>query len=188
MPRKAPDNVTEHRITFGNLERAFLDQQQEQAKTTAILKGVASVGPSLGIIVIGGGVALAAYAFWNWAGLTDLPGKIGGAITGAGTKIGETILGTTVEEQVESALGPLGDELNRVKQKCSEDFAVQTEIANNPNSTANQKAMAELEMTNITRRCKKKVQSIYAKLKHLQANPEYVAMHGTWLGPDTVKY
>jgi len=66
MPRKAPDNVTEHRITFGNLERSFLDQQQEQAKTNAIIKGVASVGPSLGLVVIGGGIVLGAYAAYQW--------------------------------------------------------------------------------------------------------------------------
>ena len=176
MPRKAPDNVTEHRITFGNLERAFLDQQQERAKRDSIIKGVASVGPSLGLVVIGGGVALAAYAFWNWAGLTDLPGKIKNSIVDAGTTIGETMLGTTVEEQVESALGPLGDEMERVKKKCREDFEFQSEIANNPNSTPNQKAMAELEMTNITNRCKKKIRQLTERMKILMANPAYVAL------------
>lgn len=66
MPRKAPDKVTEHRITFGNLERAFLDQQQEQAKRDSIIKGVASVGPSLGLVIIGGGIVLGAYGLYQW--------------------------------------------------------------------------------------------------------------------------
>jgi len=66
MPRKAPDNVTEHRITFGNLERDFLDQQLKQDRTNSIIKGVASVGPSLGLVVIGGGIALGAYAAYQW--------------------------------------------------------------------------------------------------------------------------
>jgi len=66
MPRKAPDKVTEHRITFGNLERAFLDQQQEQAKRDSIIKGVASVGPTLGLVVIGGGIVFGAYGLYQW--------------------------------------------------------------------------------------------------------------------------
>ena len=54
MPRKAPDGkgVTEHRITFGNKEREFISQIQEQEKTTAIIKGVGSIVPGLGVVAI----------------------------------------------------------------------------------------------------------------------------------------
>ena len=56
MPRKAPDKVTEHRITFGNFGKGFSwIQQKEQAKINSIIKGVGSIAPSLGIIAVGGG-------------------------------------------------------------------------------------------------------------------------------------
>lgn len=187
MPRKAPDGkgVTEHRITFGNKEREFISQIQEQEKTTAIIKGVGSIVPGLGVVAIAGGIGVAAYALYRWVGMSGNPVD---AIVNAGTTIGETILGTTVEEQVAQSLDPLQNEYMMVKQKCTADIAVQQEIIANPNSTANQKAQAELEITNINRRCHKKIQSVMARLRKLQENPEYVATAGTWLGPDVVKY
>lgn len=187
MPRKAPDGkgVTEHRITFGNKEREFISAIREQEKTNAIIKGVGSIIPGLGIVAVAGGIGVAAYALYRWVGMSGNPVD---AIVNAGTTIGETILGTTVEEQVAQSLDPLQNEYTLVIQRCDEMMAVQTAIIANPNSTANQKAQAELEITRIQRVCRKKVKSVLAKLKRIQENPEYVATAGTWLGPDVVKY
>lgn len=185
MPRKSPSSVQEQRITFGNKERQFISELAEQAKTTAIINGVASAAPALGIVAIAGGIGVAAYALYRWVGMSGNPID---KITGWGTSIGETILGTTVEEQVAQSLDPLQNEYMMVKQRCDEMMAVQQEIIANPNATANQKAQAELEITRIQRLCRKKIQSVMAKLRRLQQNPEYVATAGTWLGPDVVKY
>lgn len=185
MPRKAPDKVTEHRVTFGNKEREIISAIQEQEKTNAIIKGVGSIAPSLGLIAVGGGVCVAAYALYRWVGMSGNPVD---AIVNAGTTLGEKVLGTTVEEQVAQSLDPLQNEYLHVTRICDEKIAEQQAIISNPNSTANQKAMAELEITRIVRACKKKVKTIMRKLKMLQENPGYVATAGTWLGPDVVKY
>lgn len=66
MPRKAPDKVMEHRVTFGNKEREIISQLQEQEKINSIVKGVGSIGSGLGIVAIGGGLILGAYGLYQW--------------------------------------------------------------------------------------------------------------------------
>jgi len=63
MPRKAPDNVTEHRITFGNKEREII---QKTADKVVLSNTIGAVGSAIGGISMGG-LALAAliYAGFN---------------------------------------------------------------------------------------------------------------------------
>ena len=75
MPRKAPDAVTEHRITTGTFERQILTSMALQSKVqtaqSLALLGVVGVGVA--------GVATAAYAFAQWrlpGAVADLGGKI----------------------------------------------------------------------------------------------------------------
>ena len=175
--QKSTDKVTEHRITFGNLERAFLDEQKEQAKINSIIKGVGSIAPSLGIIAVGGGVCVAAYALYRWVGMSGNPVD---AIVNAGTTLGEKVLGTTVEEQVAEHIDPIQNEMMLVKKNCDEKIAEQEAIISNPNSTANQKAMAELEITRIVKKCKQRMEYLRRKFKLMMDNPAYVALAGTW--------
>jgi len=59
MPRKAPDNVTEHRITFGNKEREII---QKTANKIAISNTIGAVGSAIGGISMGG-LAVAALIY-----------------------------------------------------------------------------------------------------------------------------
>ena len=59
MPRKAPDNVTEHRITFGNKEREII---QETANKIAVSNTIGAVGSAIGGISMGG-LAIAALIY-----------------------------------------------------------------------------------------------------------------------------
>jgi len=184
MPRKAPDGlgVTEHRITFGNKERTFIEQMMKQERTNAIIKGVGSGGLGLGVVVIGGGLAVAAYAFYHWAGLSDLPGKVKDGMLGVSTGIGETLLGTTVETQVQQFMGPITQKMEALKIYCKEKVDFQQAIIADPNSSENQKAQATLEEARILSGCKKKYQQFQMEMKAGLDNPEYVALKGTWLG------
>jgi len=182
MPRKAPDSVQELRVTFGNKERSFIEEQMKQARTNAIIKGVGTGGIGLGVVVIGGGLAVAAFAFYHWAGLSDLPGKIKDTALGVSAGIGETILGTTVEKQVDQFLGPITQQLAELKEKCAEELETQQEIVSNPNSSENQIAQANLQIINITRKCKQRYQHLMQKMKAGLDNPELIALEGTWVG------
>jgi len=181
MPRKAPGSVTEHRITFGNKERGFIEEQMKQARTNAIIQGVGSGGLGLGVVVVGGGIALAAFAFYRWAGLTDLPGKILGGIVGAGTAIGETILGTTVETQVDKFVGPLTEQMETLKAKCTAALDAQRAIIADPQSSENQKAQATIEGASISQKCAKAKQQIQMKMKAGMDDVAGIATEGTWL-------
>ena len=55
MPRKAPDNVTEHRLTLGNFERTEIKQTLDQMQ---MLSG-------LNIAVIAAGLGFAGYAIYK---------------------------------------------------------------------------------------------------------------------------
>jgi len=56
MPRKAPDNVQEMRITFGTYERQFVTEIKNDIETAAKLTAVTAIGAPivLGASVIGG--------------------------------------------------------------------------------------------------------------------------------------
>jgi hypothetical protein len=79
MPRKAPDNVNEHRLTFGTYERqAIIAPLEKTLKSVAITSQVASVAVGGGAVLAGTGLVLGAYGLWRWLGtdpfqeLTDL--------------------------------------------------------------------------------------------------------------------
>lgn len=58
MPRKAPENVTEHRITLGTFERDFIVKQIEIQRENALYKaGINQIGSILGSGVLLYGIA-----------------------------------------------------------------------------------------------------------------------------------
>ena len=73
MPRKAPDVVNEHRITFGTYERnAIIEPLEQTINNAARVTQVAAVAGSVGAVAAGTGVVLAAYGFWRWLGASPL--------------------------------------------------------------------------------------------------------------------
>lgn len=67
LPRKAPDTVYEHRITFGEKERATIEDIQKLAKTAqyTAMGGVAVAGVGVA------GFAWLAYTAANWLGVNN---------------------------------------------------------------------------------------------------------------------
>jgi len=73
MPRKSPDNVTEHRITFGTYERnSIIEPLEKTLNNTARVTQVAALAGSVGAVAAGTGVALAAYGLWRWLGASPV--------------------------------------------------------------------------------------------------------------------
>jgi len=79
MPRKAPEKVTEHRITLGDYERKLITKQLDEDDTLNKARTYSQVGKSIAIggAVVGGTVAaatigtLALAAYREAAGLVD---------------------------------------------------------------------------------------------------------------------
>jgi hypothetical protein len=89
MPRKSPDNVTEHRISFGTYERkAIIEPLEQTLNNTARVTQVAAVAGSVGAIAAGTGVALAAYGLWRWLGASPVQ-ELKEAFTEAIQKVGK---------------------------------------------------------------------------------------------------
>jgi hypothetical protein len=88
MPRKAPDIVNEHRLTFGSYERnAIIAPLEKTLNNTARVTQVAAVAGSVGAVAAGTGVALAAYGLWRWLGASPIE-ELKDAIQTAYEKVG----------------------------------------------------------------------------------------------------
>lgn len=73
LPRKSPDNVTEHRVTFGTYERkAIIEPLEKTINNTAKVTQVAAIAGSVGAVAAGTGVVLAAYGLWRWLGASPV--------------------------------------------------------------------------------------------------------------------
>lgn len=73
MPRKSPDVVNEHRITFGTYERkAIIEPIEKTINNAARVTQVAAVAGSVGAVAAGTGVVLAAYGLWRWLGASPV--------------------------------------------------------------------------------------------------------------------
>jgi hypothetical protein len=59
MPIRKPDQVVEHRLSFGKKEWAALQPTIIAANTTLI-------ATAIGIVGVGGGIGLASYATYKW--------------------------------------------------------------------------------------------------------------------------
>ena len=90
MPRKSPDNVTEHRITLGTYERkAIIEPLEQTLNNTARVTQVAAVAGSVGAVAAGTGVALAAYGLWRWLGASPVE-ELKAAFTSAVQTVGKS--------------------------------------------------------------------------------------------------
>ena len=130
MPRKAPKEVVEHRITLGDFERKELTRITKSYKGDKIAENVPNY--ILGVAGLGAAAALgvAAYAFYRWAGLLgELPAIIEGWTMDFGGQLASFITGNplfratrdganaTTEQEVLDAYNPVIDDVDAKIEK-----------------------------------------------------------------------
>lgn len=81
MGRKSTDHVTEHRITFGDLERRQIQTVIDTQKANVAIDGITSTLQAAGSALAGGGMLWAAVGLMAWFG--------GGALFDAGKTKGQ---------------------------------------------------------------------------------------------------
>ena len=69
MPRKAPKEVIEHRITLGDFERKQLVEAIDSYRRDKIAENIPNYFLGVAGIGVAGAVGLAAYAFYKWCDL-----------------------------------------------------------------------------------------------------------------------
>lgn len=80
MPRKAPNQVIEHRISFSDFERDRVKELMQLQKTNSAVKGVTSSIQSVGSLVAGGGLLWASVGLVIWFGSGVLLDKAKNAV------------------------------------------------------------------------------------------------------------
>jgi len=93
MPRKAPNTVFEHRLSFGTYERqAIIAPIEKTLKNVAITSQVASVTVAGGAVLAGTGLLLGAYGLWRFIGADPIQ-EIKDAVQNINEKVGDEIIG-----------------------------------------------------------------------------------------------
>jgi len=166
MPRRAPDKVVEHRMSLSTQSSKLMREAIEAQKKASFLKGVGSVGNSLGTVAIAGGVGLAAYAFFSWSGAI-LP-KITDTVKDLSSELGNwAIKNTSAGQDLESLLQRLYKQNKEQNIRVSERIEELDAIINDPNSSANQVSSATAEKARIIAKAKKRNQAFQKQLKEL---------------------
>jgi hypothetical protein len=164
MPRRAPDKVVEHRMSLSTQSSKLMREAIDAQKKASLLKGVGSVGSSLGTVAIAGGVGLAAYAFFSWSGailpkitdkVKDLSGDLGNYV----------IKNTEAGQNLESMLERLYRQNKEKNQRAQEQVDNLDVIIQDPNSSANQVSAATAEKARIIAKAKKRNQAFQKALR-----------------------
>ena len=149
MPRKSCDTTNEFRLTLGDFERKKVQEINTQQTNAALIKQAP-------VILIAGGVGVAAYALWRWVGLGSIIDRVTDgfdnfvqtnkdawmlATTG---DITQTQTGSKVFESIYNALEDM-------ESKYQEKVAELNLIISNPNTSPNVKAQAELDLQSANR-------------------------------------
>jgi len=98
LPRKAPKEVIEHRITFGDFERKELRDAINAYQGDKIAENIPNYILGGAGLIAGGAAALAAYALWRWLDL--------GAITDFIEDGWNTVKGVTLDFASDIGIGP----------------------------------------------------------------------------------
>jgi len=170
MPRVKSDSCITHRIEFSPVERKMLAEMQENMKVDRMFKQGKAVAQSVGFVALPLGVGIAAYAFWKWAGLGSITiDKMKDGFLGLGAQGGEwiddTIFGGALGDWFIGDVEATMDGLRDLQDKCNEAIAAQNEILSSPLASANQKAMATMNIKDIKAECIAKEAKLKRKMQ-----------------------
>lgn len=162
MPRRAPDKVVEHRMSLSTQSSKLMREAIDAQKKASLLKGVGSVGNSLGTVAIAGGIGLAAYAFFSWSGaiLPSIREK-GKEYSGA---VGDWFMkNTSTGQDYEAGFEKIMQRQQTLKENTNAAIEYYDSIIEDPNSSENQVAAATAaKQKTITKA--KRVNAEYIKL------------------------
>ena len=167
MPRKAPDGkgVIEHRITLGNYEREQLKNTLQKSNDEAFDAALMKQAP---LIIIAGGVGIAAYSLWRWVGLGSIIERVKDGIDNVVSTNQDTWAFATTGDITQTETGSkIHQDLIKAMKDADEKYYAKVEelelIINDPNTSPNVKAQAESDL-NIGRRGRAKQQKKFQNL------------------------
>tara|TARA_Y100000361_G_C11160206_1_gene346789 strand:+ start:2641 stop:3480 length:840 start_codon:yes stop_codon:yes gene_type:complete len=94
MPRKAPKEVIEHRITLGDYERTQLVKAVQAYDRDKYLENIPQVLGGIGVVGIAAALGVAAYGLYQWFELPSLKGKIQAAFNEVALDAGDLMANT----------------------------------------------------------------------------------------------
>lgn len=100
MPRKAPKEVVEHRITLGDYERKELKEAIDAYNRDKWLENVPYMIISIGTVGAAAGIGLAAYALYQWLDLPSLKDKFSDWALDFGDTLAEWGIGPNFEARM----------------------------------------------------------------------------------------
>jgi hypothetical protein len=126
MPRKAPKEVKEHRITLGDYERAKLDKLIEAYNRDKYLENIPNMMLGVAGLGIAATIGFVGYALYYW--LDSVPSIKDVINEATGRDIIETsvkgattsILTNMTKEELEAAIAKKRETLENVRKKASE--------------------------------------------------------------------
>ena len=149
MPRKAPDGngCVEHRMTLGNYEREQLKNTLQKSEDAAFDAALMKQAP---LIILAGGVGLAAYSLWRWVGLGSIIDRVKATVDGFVDTSKDALTFATTGDFGETEVGQkiVNDMVRALNHNQEKYIARITEldlIINDPNTSPNVKAQAELD-------------------------------------------
>lgn len=90
MPKKAPDNVIEHRLTFGNIERDAINEFKQNQKINFGIKSTLAIGG----LAAGVGLGYLAYSVVKYLGVGDIVSDVKNNIEDFAVNAGDDIIET----------------------------------------------------------------------------------------------
>ena len=100
MPRKAPKEVVEHRITLGDYERKELKEAVDAYNRDKWLENVPYMMIGIGAVGAAAGIGLAAYALYQWFDLPSLKDKLTDLTLDFGDTLAEYGIGPNFESRM----------------------------------------------------------------------------------------
>jgi len=165
MPRKAPTDVSEHRITLGDYERKeikkFIEEIQVAKKDSDLLKQAP-------LIVIAGGVGIAAYSLWRWVGLGSIIDRIQDTVDNVVQSGKDAATFATTGDLTQTQVGgklhnDIITSMQLAEAKYQKKLTELQLIINDPNTSPNVKTQAQLDLESLNR-AYAKVQLKYQKM------------------------
>jgi len=155
MPRKAPTDVNEHRITLGDYERNTLKEYIEKSLSPSnkIENQLAKQAP---LILIAGGVGVAAYAFWRWAGLGSIIDRISETVDNVVDSASDAATFAQTGDITQTQVGgKIYQDLIKSKQDFDSKYAAKMAelelIKNDSANSANVRSQAEQDIQSLKR-------------------------------------